>query len=297
MRPLKLGIVAGEPSGDRLGAGLVSALQRSHADTPVELYGVGGDLLADCGLNSLVALAELSMHGFAEPLQRLPFLWSLLRRIEEQMLDERVDVFVGVDFNVFNLLLEGRLKRRGIPVVHYVSPSVYAWRRGRTHRVARSCDVLLTLFPFEPPLYVDTPVRAVFVGHPLADEIEPATNPIDDQTRRAHARQLFDLPPGDSPVVTLMPGSRTSEVRQMLRPFLHTALLVLEQQPGARFLLPCASAEIETQVREALSKREFAALPMIPVDGQAREALRASCLLYTSPSPRDRTRSRMPSSA
>jgi len=132
MRPLKLGIVAGEPSGDRLGAGLVRALQNDQGDTPVELYGVGGDLLADCGLNSLIDLTELSMHGFSEPLQRLPFLWSLLQRIEKQMLAQRVDAFVGVDFNVFNLLLEGRLKRHGIPVVHYVSPSVYAWRRGRT---------------------------------------------------------------------------------------------------------------------------------------------------------------------
>ena len=118
-------------------------------------------------------MTELTMHGFAEPLLRLPRLLRLLREIEQRVLAAKVDVFVGVDFNVFNLILERRLKRRGIATVHYVSPSVYAWRRGRVRRMAKSADLLLALFPFEPALYAGQPLRVAFVGHPLADEIEP----------------------------------------------------------------------------------------------------------------------------
>lgn len=273
MRPLRLGLVAGEPSGDRLGAGLVHALR---TQAPVDLFGVGGDLLGELGLESLVELEELSMHGFTEPLRRLPFLWKLLTRIEQQMLDERVDVFVGVDFNVFNLLLEGRLKRRGIPVVHYVSPSVYAWRRGRTRRVARSCDLLLTLFPFEPPLYSQAPVRAVFVGHPLADDIALRATDTEAELAQKQALDKFCLPTVEGPVITLMPGSRSSEVEQMLVPFLQTAVLVAEQKPGARFLLPCATVAIESTVKQRIEAGMFAGLRLTPVRGQARDALRAS---------------------
>jgi len=236
---LKLGIVAGEPSGDRLGGDMLRALKR---ETAVEAIGIGGSELCAEGLKSLVALEELTMHGFAEPLRRLPFLWQTLKQVEEQVLDERADVFVGVDFNVFNLLLEGRLKRRGVPVVHYVSPSVYAWRRGRTRRVARSADVLLTLFPFEPPLYAGEPLRAVFVGHPLADQIQrsdesPQTadissaEPTDQRgisatlSAREEARASLGLAVADT-VVTLMPGSRMSEIRMMLSAFLRASELL-----------------------------------------------------------------------
>ena len=273
---LKLGLVVGEPSGDRLGAGLVRALQ---AHTRVEPFGVGGELLSQLGLASLVDLEELSMHGFSEPLRRLPFLWSTLKRVEEQMLDERVDAFVGVDFNVFNLLLEARLKRRGVPVVHYVSPSVYAWRRGRTRQVARSCDVLLTLFPFEPPLYEHDPVRAVFVGHPLADDITPVTSLAEARSRRESSRVALGLAATAAPdelVVTLMPGSRASEIRQMLLPFLQAALLVAQQRPGVRFLLPCATDRIEVLVRQRIGEDVFSSLPLTLVCGQARDALCAS---------------------
>ncbi len=270
---LKLGLVAGEPSGDRLGAGLVQALQ---AHTGVALFGVGGEQLRELGLNSLIDLDELSMHGFAEPLQRLPFLWSTLKRIEEQMLDERVDVFVGVDFNVFNLLLEARLKRRGVPVVHYVSPSVYAWRRGRTRRVARSCDLLLTLFPFEPPLYNDAPVRAVFVGHPLADDIPLMASADAASQRRTQALANLGLTGEfavDGPVITLMPGSRISEVQQMLMPFLQTAVLVAEQNPQASFVLPCATDAIQALVEKSAEEGLFSSLPLTLIRGQARDAL------------------------
>jgi len=277
---LKVGIVAGEPSGDRLGGDLLRMLKR---EASVTAFGIGGTELAAEGLSSLVPLDELTMHGFSEPLRRLPFLWQTLKRVEEQVLDERVDVFVGVDFNVFNLLLEGRLKKRGVPVVHYVSPSVYAWRRGRTRRVARSADVLLTLFPFEPPLYAGQPLRAVFVGHPLADQIQridegpagPQQGGYAALTARAESRASLGLDDGAT-VITLMPGSRMSEINTMLSAFLHTALRVQNRRPGVRFLLPCVTKEIEAVVKKRLQDPDFSKLDLVLVRDRARELLAAS---------------------
>jgi len=281
-KELKVGIVAGEPSGDRLGGDLLRMLKREVA---VSSYGIGGAELAAEGLSTLVPLDKLTMHGFAEPLRRLPFLWQTLKRVEEQVLDERVDVFVGVDFNVFNLLLEARLKRRGVPVVHYVSPSVYAWRRGRTRRVARSADVLLTLFPFEPPLYAGQPLRAVFVGHPLADHIQRSDEEVESAEQRAgrpgslsareEARASLGLD-ATATVLTLMPGSRMSEINTMLPVFLQAAVLLQASQPGVKFLLPCVTAEIEMAIKEKLQHSEFAELDLLLVRDRARELLAAS---------------------
>ena len=279
---LKIGIVAGEPSGDRLGGDLFRALKRS---TPIASVGIGGTELVAEGLESLVPLDALSMHGFREPLQRLPFLWDTLKRVEQQMLDAQVDVFVGVDFNVFNLLLERRLRRRGIAVVHYVSPSVYAWRRGRTRRVARAADVLLTLFPFEPAMYAGQPIRAVYVGHPLADQIQrrDAAKLLDTgsyesqapRSARQEARVSLGLLP-DETVITLMPGSRMSEINSMLVPFLRTAQLLKQHMPAVKFLLPCATSAIETRIRNELDQPGFAELLATPVYNKSRELLAAS---------------------
>ena len=183
-RRLVLGILAGEPSGDALGAGLMRALREQTAND-VEFIGVGGSAMQAQGLELLHPMHTLTMHGFAEPIRRLPNLLGLLRSLTETMVERRVDAFVGVDFNVFNLLLERRLKRRGVPTIHYVSPSVYAWRRGRTRRVARAANRLLALFPFEPPLYAGTGLDVVYVGHPMADRF-----PLDESSQaRANARK------------------------------------------------------------------------------------------------------------
>ncbi|MEJ2089020.1 MAG: lipid-A-disaccharide synthase, partial [Gammaproteobacteria bacterium] len=165
-----LGILAGEPSGDRLGAGLMAAVRRRHPD--VRFVGIGGELMQAQGLESVADMNRLAINGLKEPILRFPDLVRVLRTLLATYSETKPDAFIGVDFNVFNFLLEGRLKRRGVPTAHYVSPSVYAWRRGRVRRIARSTDLLLTLFPFEPAFYADTAVKAVFVGHPLADEID-----------------------------------------------------------------------------------------------------------------------------
>lgn len=201
---MKIGMVAGEASGDVLGAQLMRALRRQRAE--IEFVGVGGTQMEAEGLVSLESIDRFSFNGFLEPIKRLPELLGLVASLSNRLAS--VDVMIGVDFNVFNLKLEKQLKTRGIPTVHYVSPSVYAWRRGRAHRIERSADLLLTLYPFEPSYYDNTRVRAVFVGHPLADEIEPNRSRTDV---RARARQTLGIS-SNAVVVALLPGSRYSEV-------------------------------------------------------------------------------------
>ena len=153
-RVLNVGILAGEPSGDLLGAGLMHALRARAPD--VRFRGVGGPLMLAAGLESLAPISTFSMNGFVEPVKRFPRLLRVIRALRDRLPGDRPDVFVGVDFNVFNLLLERLLKRRGIATAHYVSPSVYAWRRGRVKRIGRADRLVMTLYPFEPPLYANT---------------------------------------------------------------------------------------------------------------------------------------------
>ena len=231
-RPL-IGILAGEASGDNLGRGLMRAIREQRPDA--RFVGIGGPGMQAEGLDSLVPMDRLSMNGFVDPLRRLPELLRILRLLLRSFEASRPDLFVGVDFNVFNLLLERRLKLRGFPTVHYVSPSVYAWRRGRIRRIARAADVLLTLFPFEPALYRGTGVKAVYVGHPLADAIGPQDG---DQAAQAAARASLGLEPSD-PVFAVLPGSRRSEVRLLGERFLAAAELVQQAMPSAQFVVPC----------------------------------------------------------
>ena len=196
----------------------MAALQRL-AGTEIRFVGVGGERMLSLGLEPLASIDELQVNGFREPLQRLPSLLRLLRNLTRDLLAAEVDVFVGVDFNVFNFLLEGRLKRRGVKTAHYVSPSVYAWRSGRTRRVAKSADLLLCLYPFEPAFYVDTEVTAVYVGHPLADEIAP-----DEGGQAARLAARLDLGvAAEGTVLAVLPGSRGSEVALMIERFLSAA--------------------------------------------------------------------------
>ena len=228
-RALCVGIVAGEPSGDLLGAGLMRALRAQVPD--IRFRGVGGPLMLEQGLESLAPLSTFAMNGFVEPFKRFPDLLRVIRKLRSAFLTERTDVFVGVDFNVFNLLLERLLKRRGITTVHYVSPSVYAWRRGRVKRIGRAADLVMTLYPFEPPLYAQHAVRAEFVGHPLADEIEPV-----DAT--AAARAALGIA-ADQLTIALLPGSRMSEIRAHGELFMRTAVHVDAAAGRARYLIPC----------------------------------------------------------
>ena len=214
---MRVGIVAGETSGDILGAGLMRAIQ-CRVDG-VEFTGVGGEQMLAEGLQSRAALSRLAVNGFVDPLKRLPDLLRLLKDLVRHFSQSGVDVVVGVDFNVFNLLAERLAKRRGIPTAHYVSPSVYAWRRGRVKRIGRAADVVMALFPFEPALYRDHGVRAVFVGHPLADDIGPDAG---SDAARGAARERLQIDE-DAVVIALLPGSRRSEVEALGEIFLSAA--------------------------------------------------------------------------
>jgi len=264
---LTIGIVAGEASGDNLGRGLMAELTRRYPGA--RFVGIGGPGMLGAGLDSVVSMERLAVNGLIDPVRRLPELVGILRRLLARYDAERPDVFVGVDFNVFNLLLEGRLKRRGIPTVHYVSPSVYAWRRGRIRRIARAADMLLTLYPFEPDFYAHTPVQAVYVGHPLADAIAPDAGGVEP---RAMARAELGL--SEAPlVVALLPGSRLSEVKLLGDLFLDAAVLVAQQRPGTRFVVPCVLPAIAAWLEAA--RQRYPQLLLHGDSGNARRALTA----------------------
>ncbi len=262
---LKIGIVAGEASGDLLGAGLMSALKEQRPE--VSFTGVGGPRMLGEGLRALHPMDRLSVNGFVDPLLRLPELLKLLFDLRKRFIAERVDAFIGVDFNVFNLLLERLLKRRGIATVHYVSPSVYAWRRGRARRIPRSADLLLTLYPFEPAYYAGMDVETAFVGHPLAHEITDADG---SEATKTAARAALGL--DDRRVVALLPGSRRSEVQMMAPVFLEAARLIQADEP-TQFVLPCLRADMLETVRALVAG--YADLD-VTIDAQhARRALTA----------------------
>jgi lipid-A-disaccharide synthase len=261
-RPLRIALVAGEASGDILGAGLMQALKAGHPDA--EFIGVGGARMEAEGLKSSFPMERLAVMGLVEVLGRLFELLGRRRQLARELIAAKPDVFIGIDAPDFNLGLELTLRRAGIKTVHYVSPSVWAWRQKRVLKIRDACDLMLTLFPFEAQFYDDHQVPVRFVGHPLADAI-----PL--QADRAAAREALDLPQ-DEPVVALMPGSRGGEVARLGELFLDAAIRLRALRPGIRFLLPCATPERRAQLEQMLASRD---LPLTLLDGRSHEALAA----------------------
>lgn len=261
-RPLIVALVAGEASGDILGSGLMQALRAQHPD--VEFIGVGGSRMEQQGLKSYFPLERLAVMGLVEVLGRLPELLARRKRLLKALLDVRPDVFIGIDAPDFNLDLALKLRRNGIKTVHYVSPSVWAWRQKRVLKIRDACDLMLTLFPFEAKFYDAHRVAVRFVGHPLADTI-----PLEPD--RAAARTALDLPQ-DGLVVALMPGSRGGEVGRLGELFLAAADRLRSMRPGIRFVVPCASPERRAQLEQMLVGRD---LPLTLLDGRSHEALAA----------------------
>lgn len=257
-------MVAGEASGDALGAGLIRALRRRCGQLTV--YGVGGPKMTAEGLTSHFPMERLSVMGLVEVLGRYPEVVRLRRRLAEHLEADPPDVFVGIDAPDFNIALEARLRHAGIPTVQYVSPQVWAWRRYRLPKIARAVDRMLTLFPFEEEFYRSHGVPVRYVGHPLGDAIP--MNPD-----RAEARRLLGLAQG-AEVVALLPGSRSSEVTRLCAPMVETARWLLARRPGLEFLLPTASAGTATEVSEVLA-RSGGDLPIRLLEGRARLALTA----------------------
>ncbi|MCI0918056.1 lipid-A-disaccharide synthase [Stutzerimonas stutzeri] len=261
-RPLTVALVAGEASGDILGAGLMQALKARHPD--VRFIGIGGPRMEAQGLRSYFPLERLAVMGLVEVLGRLPELLARRKRLFKTFLDVRPDVFIGIDAPDFNLDLALKLRRNGIKTVHYVSPSVWAWRQNRVLKIRDACDLMLTLFPFEAKFYDAHQVAVRFVGHPLADAIPLLPD-------RAAARAELQLPQ-DGLVVALMPGSRGGEVGRLGPLFLAAAERLRSMRPGIRFVVPCASPERRAQLEQILAGRD---LPLTLLDGQSHAALAA----------------------
>ncbi len=267
MRPLRIGIVAGEASGDILGAGLIRALRQRYPQARFE--GIGGELMLEQGCESLYPLERLSVMGLVEVLGRLPELLRERRRLVRYFIDNPPDLFIGIDAPDFTLGMERKLKAAGIPTVHYVSPSVWAWKRKRIYKIKQSTDLLLSLFPFEAEIYQPTQQNLRFVGHPLADEI-PAE--IDLDAARARYRSLAGE---ERPMVALLPGSRGSEIKYLARPFLETARWLQSQRPELHFVLPAANQYRYEQL-EGLVREEFSDLNLALVLQGSREVMAVS---------------------
>lgn len=259
---MRVALVAGEASGDILGAGLMQALKAQYP--LIEFIGVGGPLMQAQGLNSYFPMERLSVMGLVEVLGRLPELMSRRKRLISSLIDAKPEVFIGIDAPDFNLTVELKLRQAGIKTVHYVSPSVWAWRQKRVLKIRQACDLMLTLFPFEAQFYTDHQVPVRFVGHPLADTIP-------QQADRAAAREALNLFQ-DQPVVALMPGSRGGEVARLGNLFLDAAVRLRTLRPGIQFVLPCSSPERRAQLEQMLVGRD---VPLTLLDGRSHEALAA----------------------
>ncbi len=265
---LTVGVVAGEASGDNLGAALIEALR---ARVPrLRVVGVAGPRMRAAGCEVLADADELALMGLTEILRHLPRLVSLRRRVRDALLELRPDVFVGIDAPEFNLGLERQLKAAGLRTVQYVSPQVWAWRQGRVRTIGRSTDLVLCLLPFEPKFYAEHGVRALFVGHPLADQF-----PLEPD--RAGARQQLGFAAAET-LVALLPGSRLGEVSRLGEDFAGAAAWIQQRRPGTRFVAPMASPAVRARFEQAL-RTVAPGLPgpdVLLLDGQARLALAAA---------------------
>ncbi|PCJ24581.1 MAG: lipid-A-disaccharide synthase [SAR86 cluster bacterium] len=239
------GIVAGEKSGDILGAGLIAELRKIYPDA--RFVGIGGQDMIAQGCESIAPMDRLSVMGFVEPLGRLPELFALKKRLRNLFIENPPLAFIGIDSPDFNLRLESELHQHNIKTVHYVSPSVWAYREKRINKIKGSVDLMLTLFPFETQIYTDHKIAVKCVGHPLADTIG-----FDDQ--KDANRDRYNLSADDS-IVTLMPGSRGGEIKRLGPIFLAAALESLKKYPQLKFLIPYSSPEskslISTLLKEA----------------------------------------------
>jgi lipid-A-disaccharide synthase len=259
-------MVAGEASGDFLGAHLIAALRRSYPK--LRFAGIGGPKMEGEGFESWFPMERLAVRGYAEVLRHFAGLVLMRRSLKRRILAERPTLFIGIDAPDFNLSLEHDLKARGIPTVHYVSPSLWAWRGGRIGTIARSVSKMLVLFPFEEELYRNAGIPVAYVGHPLASQI-----PLEYDVEQI--REQLKLP-GGRKVLVMLPGSRQSELEYMAPIFVRAAQRIAEQLPSAVFLVPLVSRETMTIFEQALYDAGATELPLTVLFGHARDAIAAA---------------------
>ena len=268
---LRVGLIAGEPSGDALGAALIDAMRRQVPQ--VECFGVAGPAMRAAGCRALYPAEDLAVMGIIEVLAHLPRLLRIRRGLLRHLLADPPDVLVGIDAPDFNLPVEARLRRAGIRTVHYVSPSVWAWRERRVKQIATAVDRMLTLFPFEARFYERQGVPVTQVGHPLQAQLKPA-----DATAQTAARAALGLPAsaaGALPVLALLPGSRAGEYRRLAPLFLATARWLQKQGRPCHLALPLVNQAARTFV-EAQLRRTGAGLSCTLVDGRAQQVMAAA---------------------
>ena len=261
-----IGIVAGEASGDLLGSHLMTALKEARPD--VQFIGIGGAKMKSVGMEVLFPLEKLAVNGYIEVLRHYREIAGIRRKLRNHFLANRPALFIAVDAPDFNLDLELTLKQHGIPTIHYVSPSIWAWRGERIHKIKRAVSHMLALFPHEPKLYQQAGVPVDYVGHPLADLLP-------EQPNRAEMRETMRIPL-PAKVFALLPGSRQGEVRRLAHTYIETAKLILQKMPGARFLVPLVSRETRGIFEQALYDCDAQELPITLLFGHAQDAMIAA---------------------
>ena len=268
-RPLRIGVVAGEPSGDVLAAGMIAELKRQHPNAVIE--GIGGDNMIAAGCDSLFDMETLSVMGLVEVVAHLPAILKVKNALVAHFRKNPPDIFIGVDAPDFNLRVEAELKRLGIKTVHYVSPTIWAWREKRIHKIARATNCVLGLFPFEADVYQKYDVPYRYVGHTLADAI-----PLHPD--KEGAREALNLPE-NATVIAVLPGSRNSEIKSLLPVFTETMAEVSRQKPDCTFVIPAANSYRYDDITAYLSENlpdSLASAQVKVVRGNARNAMIAS---------------------
>ncbi len=262
----KIAIVAGEASGDLIGSHLIRALKELRPD--IEFEGIAGPKMMAAGAVTLFPMERLSVCGYFEVLRHLFGILQIRRRLLKRLLQNPPDLFIGIDAPDFNLGLERQLKRHGIRTMHYVSPSVWAWRGGRINKIRRAVSHMLTLFPFEVAIYEKAGIPVTYVGHPIADML-----PLEPD--RKAARKELKLSAGKL-IIALLPGSRKSELHYMADLFVKTAQYIVQQVPEVHFLVPLVTRETRWQFEKAISRNQAQELPMTLLFGHATMAMEAA---------------------
>lgn len=263
---MRIGIVAGEASGDLLGAALIRAVRSRWPGA--EFGGIAGPRMIAEGARTMFPMDKLAVRGYVEVLKHVREILAIRSALARELLANPPDLFIGVDAPDFNLGLEAKLKARGIPTVHYVSPSLWAWRPERIHSIARAVDRMLVMFPFEEPIYRKAGVAVSYVGHPLADDMP--MHPLRDE-----ARSQLRLAGGGTPIA-LLPGSRMSELELHADLFIDTVAELHRRRPELRFFVPLATRETREYFETRLYARQARELPIQVLFGHAHLALHAA---------------------
>ncbi|AWX15627.1 lipid-A-disaccharide synthase [Mergibacter septicus] len=257
-----IAIIAGEVSGDILAAGLINALKIRYPDA--KFIGVAGPQMVAAGCEKLADMEELAVMGLTEVIKHLPRLLKLRQSLLKQFLALKPDIFIGIDAPDFNLDLEIKLKQNGIKTLHYVSPSVWAWRQKRVHKIAKAVDMLLALLPFEKAFYDRFNVPCRFVGHTMADSLPLKPN-------RDEACRLLGID-RQQRYLALLPGSRQAEIEFLAEPFLQTVRLLQQKYPKLQVLVPLVNSKRKAQFAQIVAEKATD-LNLTLLDGQARQAM------------------------